>query len=412
MAGVNSSNVGLVYTNYLQEVSETLNHQAKGRQLCKKEKSWTGTHLEWRVHTGRTSAVGFVDDGGQFPTPDKQDYVSARAYRRMMAGKIQLTDGVLAVAKKSPNVARDVITSEVKGLMRDLLKMENFFFFRDGSGKVATVMVNYAGGTPTLVEVDDPRGLWEGAQFDLYASGGTLRATQAAVSTIASAPDATDYAQVTLSGNASTAMVATDYLTWKGATSSNTITGLKALIDDTSTTNFQYVSTTSVPRYTSLVMGNSGTARELTPNLFRQMLAGIKQKAGNDAPAKGLTVLASNWDAINVEELYEGDMRLSPSDKVGGLAIQSFQSALGKIDIVTDADMLLGSMFFGDFGQIYRGVQKPLAWRKDGQASIFKRNDEAGVYTATALEIAEYLIKERHTSGRLDDLSYSRSTVY
>ena len=69
-------------------------------------------------------------------------------------------------------------------------------------------------------------------------------------------------------------------------------------------------------------------------------------------------------------------------------------------------------MFFADFSQIHRGVQKPLAWRRDGKGSIFKRNDESGVYTATALEICEHFIKERHTSGRLDDLSYSRSTVY
>lgn len=411
MAGVNSSNVGLTFTNYLKEVSETLNHRSKGRRLARQKKNWGGSHLEWRVHTQRTAGVGWVDDGGQFPTPDKQDYVAAKAYRRMIAGKIQLTDGVMAAAKRSAQVARDVVSSESNGLMRDILKEENYHFFRDGTGKTGIVKVAYATGATTLAEVDDARGLWEGSGYDLYSSGGTLRTSDNIVSKVASAPDATNYAQVTFSAALSTAMAVDDYFVRKDNTSAKTVTGLKSLIDDTATT-FQNVNVSTYPRYASLVMSNSGTARELTPALFRQMLAGIKQKSGSEAPSRGLTVLASNWDAINVEELYEGELRLSPSDSVGGFAVSSFQSALGRIDIVTDTDMLLGSMFFADFSQIYRGVQKPLAWRRDGRGSIFKRNDEAGVYTATALEIAELFIKERHSSGRLDDLSYTRSTVF
>lgn len=410
MAGVTSSTVGLTFTNYLQEVSETLNHQSKGRLLCRQKKNWTGSHLEWRVHTQRTSAVGFVDDGGQFPVADKQDYVAAKAYRRMIVGKIQLTDGVMAAAKRSRNVARDVISSETKGLMRDILKEENFHFFRDGTGKVAGCPA-VSTASATTITVDDGRGLWEGSTYDLLTSSGAVK--QAGLGAVSLVDSALTSSNVTFDVATAygTSTATTDYFVRAGATSSKTITGLESLIDDTAAT-FQAVPVGTYPRYAALVMGNSGGARELTPSLFRQMLAGLKQKSGNDNPSKGITVLASNWDAISVEELYEGDIRLSPSDKVAGLAVQSFQSFLGRVDIVTDPDMLLGKMFFADFSQIHRGVQKPLAWRRDGRGSIFKRSDVSGVYTATALEICEHFIKERHTSGRLDDLSYSRSTAY
>ena len=68
-------------------------------------------------------------------------------------------------------------------------------------------------------------------------------------------------------------------------------------------------------------------------------------------------------------------------------------------------------MFFCDFSKIYRAVQKQLGWRREG-GSIFKRSDVSGVYTATAIEIAELYIKERFTSGKIEDLNESRNIAY
>jgi hypothetical protein len=68
-------------------------------------------------------------------------------------------------------------------------------------------------------------------------------------------------------------------------------------------------------------------------------------------------------------------------------------------------------MFFADFSQIYRAVQRQLDWRRQN-GSIFLRSDQRGEWTATALEIAEYYIEERHTSGKIEDLEETRSTMY
>ena len=409
MAGVNSTNTGLALTNYLDDISETLNHKAVGRLLCKKEEEWRGTHLEWRVHVGRNSAISPTDDGGAIPVADKQDYIAARAYRRMAVGAIQITDGAMAACKKSKAVARDVVESEIKGVMRDFLKFDNYFFLRDGTGVCGTVMVNYAGGTPTLVEVDDARGLWEGATVQLRTVAGVLRGNLV-ISSIAEAPDANGFAQVTVAAG-NVAMIATDILCWNQATGTNTITGLQALIN-TGEALFQNVVVTSFPHYGSLIMANGNVARDLTPGLFRQMLAGLRQKSGQDRPSV-VSVLGSNWDLINVEELYEGELRLSPGDTSGGLAVASFNSTLGRIDIITDTDAPYGQFEFADFSQIHRGVQRPLDWRRDGPGgAIFKRSDVATYYTANVLEVAEYFIKERHTSGRIEDLNYTPVSMY
>ncbi len=405
MAGANISNVGLLFTRYLDGVTETLNHASRARARVKKDDKWTGSHIEWRVHTQRSGAIQYTEDGGSFPVANKQDYTPAKAFRKFLVASIQLTDGVMATGVGS-NVARSVIESEIQGMMRDIKKKENFDFFRDGSGVVATTQTGSSG---TTLIVDDSRSLWEGVEFDVYnAALTTKRATSATITKLTSDPTSAGFATVTIDAAVS-GFLAGDKLVWKNSLN-RACTGLQKLIDD-SAVKFQNVEVGDVPHYTSLVMDGGGDARELTPSLFRRMLAGIMQKSGNEKPASGLTVLTSAWDAINVEELYEGELRMTADSKTAGFAIASFQSALGKINIEVDTDAPYGQMFFCDFDQVYRATQRKLGWRKQGN-SIFLRSDQSGVHTATAIEIMDYYIKARHTSGRLDDLAVNQSTMY
>jgi len=410
MAGVNIGNVGLTFTRYLDGVVESLNQMSKARKLVRQDDQWTGDHIEGRLHTARSPSFGYLEDGSAFASPDKQDYVSYKAYRKFIGGSIQLTDGVMATASKSKNVARDVITSEVEGLMNGMLKHENFAFFRDGTGIAATATTTAAAAATTLY-VDDARALWDKARFQVYTT--TVLRGDLTVTSVASAPSLSGgvYRAVVTVPALAMQVTAADVLYWNGSYG-RAITGLSSLIDNTATT-FQNVAVGTYPRYSSLVLSNSSVKRDLTPTLFRQMMAGIKQKSGSESPTDGLTVLCNNWGAINVEELYEGELRLTPESKVAGLAVASFQSAMGKVDIITDSDAPYGKMFFVDFSKIYRAVQKQLAWRREpGSGAIFKRSDVAGVWTATALEIAELYIKERHTSGRIDDLNETPATMY
>ena len=333
MAGVNISNVGLLFTRYLDGVVDTLNHSSRARQLVKKDDSWTGDHIEGRVHVQRSGAIQAVEDGGAFPTANKQTYAAYKAYRKFLAGSIQLTDGVMATASKSKNVARDVITSEVRGMMRDMLKWENGMFFRDGTGAVAQ-FVETDPSSQTTTEVDDARMLWEGVTYDVYdnaslSSSPTKHGT-ATISTVTEAPTAAGNFTITTDSALPASLAfgtSGDYLVWQNSVN-RCPNGLQSLVDDTSGT-FQNINTATYPHYTSLVLSNSGTNRDLTPSLFRQMLAGLYQKSGSEKPASGLTVLTNSWQAINVEELYEGELRLSPQTKTAGLAVASFQSAFG-----------------------------------------------------------------------------------
>jgi len=407
MAGVNIGNVGLTFTRFLDGVVETLNHTSKARSLVRQEDKWTGSHIEGKIHTARSTSIGYVEDGGAFPVADKQDYQTYQATRKFTVGSVQITDGAMATAAKSPNVARDVVTSEVKGLMNNILKFENGFFFRDGTGTVATITNGMSGATD--IQVDDARMLWDGGTYNMYNAALAAKDGDVVVSNVESALHSSGDALVNFAGALPATSASSDVLVWNGCVN-RAVTGLDKLIDDSAST-FQNIAVGTYPRYASTVLSNSSTKRDLTPSLFRQMLASIQQKSGSERPSDGLTVLCDSWQAINVEELYEGELRLTPESKVGGLAVAAFQSALGRVDIMVDTDCLHNTMFFCDFSKIYRAVQKQLGWRREG-GSIFKRSDVSGMYTATAIEIAEMYIKERHTCGKITDLNDNKATAY
>ena len=411
MAGVNASNVGTTYVHILEGATETLNQSSKARNRVTQNYEWRGSHLEHKLHTARNPAVGFMNDGGVFPVADKEDYLSLKVGRKIVGGSIQLTDAVMATASKSPEVAVDVVSSHTEGLMKGILKFENFFFFRDGTGAIATVSSTVAGGfggsaADTKFLVDDARGFWDKGQYDCY-TGSTFKG-RLTVTSVTEAPHSSGYFQVNCSALGFVMTVA-DTIYWKDSYGI-ALTGLDALVDNSSST-FQSVVVSSYPRYTSMVLSNAGTLRDLDPSLFRQLQAGIYQKTGNDLPVSGLSCLGTSWQLGNLDELYESALRISPETSTGGVATPTFQSSLGKITIEADSDAPYNKMFLVDFSQIYRGVQKKLGWRVEG-GQIFKRSDSAGVWTATAIEIAEMYIKGRNSSGKLKDLNETIKISY
>ncbi len=405
MAGVNIDNVGLTLINYLDGVDASLNDASKARNLVKQNKDWTGAYLEWRVHVQRSGAIGGIEDGGALPVANKQTYATAKVGRRMTAGSIQLTDGVMATASKSKFVAKDVVESEMEGLMTEFLKFENGMFHRNGDGAVATVKTGTSG---TTLICDDARMLWEGVTYDVYNSTLATNYGTCTVSTVASDPTSSGFATVTLTASIPNS-TAGNLIVWKGSVN-RVISGLQKLISDSGT--LQNVVAATYPRHTSLILDASAD-RDLSPTLFRQMQAGLYEKSGSDNPSKVLTCIGSGWQMMNVDELFESELRLTADSKVGGMAMPEFQSSFGRFRVMPDSDAVYGSLAFVDFSQVYRGVQKKLGWRVEKNGSIFKRSDTAAVHTATALEIAELYIRERITSGRLTNLTESsKATMF
>ena len=406
MAGVNADNVGTTYVNILDGATETLNQASKARNKVTQNYEWKGSHIETRLHTARNHAIKFMNDGSTFPVADKEDYTAMKIGRKVVGGSIQVTDVAMATAGKAPQVAVDVVEDHVRRLMENILKFENFFFFRDGTGKVATCKSSVSA---SVFKVDDARALWDGASYDLYNS--TTLVGTVTVSTVASAPDSNGYFSVTLTG--SDPGITTGYnLYWSGAYGI-AYSGLDLLVDDSTSGTFQNVTMSSFPRWTSYVSDNSGTNRDLDPTLFRQVLSAIGHKTGAEAGGLGakLSCLGTYWQLGNLDELYESNLRLTPDTKVAGLSTPTVQSSLGSTKIEADSDAIYHKIIMADLSQVTRGVQKKLGWRQQG-GQIFLRSDTSPVWTATALEVCEMYITGRNSSAKIEDLNESVKSAY
>jgi hypothetical protein len=407
-AGVSIAELGQLFIDYLPEVVETLNNEVLGRKMARNDYKWEGEKIEMKIHMKRNVGIGYTDDGGALPVAGRQTYVPGFAYRKNLVGSVQATDGALATAATKKRAARDTATSELRGMMEGLAKLENFMMYRDGTGVIGLLGTDITG---TEWGITDARGVWDDQTYEIRDSAaiGTLHGTVKAKS-VARALDANGDAVVTSFDALPPGSAAGDYVVWPNSVN-RAITGLDALIDD-GTGSFQGVTVSDYPRYTSPVLSNGGVVRALTPTLFRQMLAAIRQESGN-VPNRSLSVLTNVWETIEVEELYESELRLTADSKVGGFVVASFQSSLGKINIVPDTDAPYNKMFFVDWSQVYRAVQKELDWRRnDKNGSIFTKSDQSLVYRANALEICEYFIKQRNRCGKIEDLEEQIATAY
>ena len=406
MAGVSISDFGASFIDYLPGVTETLNNTVTMRKYARKDHVWEGQNISFFVHLARNIGVGNIEDGGAFPVANKQDYAEARAYRRFLVGSVQITDGALANAATSKRAAIDVVTSELKGMLEGMGKYEEFMSYRDGTGVVGRLGTDVAG---TTWGITDARLIWDKQAYEIHGTLGTSRGT-VTVSSVARALDANSQFAVTSSAALPAGSVANDFVVWPGAVN-RAISGLQLMVDD-ATGTFQNISVTNNPRYTSPVLDNAAVNRPLTPTLFRRTLAMIKQESGGVEPVKGLTVITNNWQGVEVEELYEPDLRITPDTSEVGVNAPRFHSSFGTITIETVHDAPFNTMFFVDFDQIFRATQKELDWRRDKAGGIFQRSDQSAVWRATAMEICEYFIKQRNRCGRIEDLSETASTAY
>ena len=338
--------------------------------------------------------------------------MDAEAYRKFLVGAVRVTDGILNNASTTKNAAITVVKSELEGLLDGVRKWEELQFTRDGTAVVATIGATASGATFT---VSDGRGLWDGKTYEIRdATTNTTIHDTFTVTSISRALTSSDEVTVTPSATlAASGQATSDYVVWGSGSDSawnKAITGLDKLIDD-ATGTFQSISTTTYPRYTSPVLDNGGTDRPLISKLFRQMLAMIKQESGADA-SREIVVLTSVWDGISVEELYENVVRITPDTTTVGLVMPTFQTALGKVSIMTAADSQWGKMFFIDRNEVSWAMQAELDWRRSDGGGIFERDNNSLGYVANAVEISELFIEQRNRCGKIEDLKVSAKTAY
>ncbi len=403
--GATISNFGILNNVYQKGVTWTLNNNVKMKKMARKSTlKWTGDHLVYRVHLERNSGIEGSQDGDNWPTANVQVYASGTVYRKILQSSVQITIPLLATARDDVNAGVDALTSEMGGTVLDFAKLCNLMAYKSGNGAVATVQT---GTTGTTLKVDDSRALWKGGTYDVYDS--TL-ATNRGTLSIASktrAPDSSGYAVCTTDATVPTGTTATDLVVWRNSVN-NMVTGLDALVDNTTGT-FQGISITNNPEYTSIVDSNSGTNRALTPTLYRRLLAAIFSEHGVES---GRYVCITNPHiGVEHEELYEGELRITPDTKTVGNPSPSFASGFGNIQVEYDTDAPFNKLYLPDFNEIYWAEQLPMTWIADTNDSPLRVSEVSAVVRGHLMEIGEYYIENRNSSGRIDDITQDPLTM-
>lgn len=416
--GIQDFGAGFIY--YRPGVVKTLNNTSPARAIPLGKIQWEGEKLLWKVQAFRNTGVTNTLDGGALPPAGKQGYIDAESFSKFIIGTVQVSDGILARAASTKKAAISCLRSELDGLTEGIRKWENYQFTRDGTGVVALLDTAIAGAV-TTIKVDDARALWDKKYYEVRSANtpttilGTFQVKKTARAVAAATTSATQRAiTVTLQSSVSMTASAGDYISWgSGDDAAYGIgwTGLDKLIDDGTSGTFQSVDLSLYPRYSSPVLDNSGTPRPLIPRLFRNMLAMIKQESGQEA-GRDIICITSVWDGINVEELYEGEVRITPDTSIVGLNMPTFQTALGKVRIMTDPDAPYGKMLFVDRNEISRSVNQELDWRKSDGGGIMEKSNSFLGYVANAVEISELVIDQRNRCGKIEDLKVDVKSAY
>ena len=422
MAGVTIDDFGASFIHYLPGVVDTLRWTSTPRKVPLGKVKWEGEKLVKHVHVSLNAAVGATSDGGAIPTAKKNTYQPAESKRKFIVGAVKVSDGILNNTKTTKKAAITVLDSELKGLYKSIHKLESLVFMRDGTGIVALMGTDVDGSSNSTFTVDDARGLWDEAEFVVHDTTSTpttpVPLVNFTVGSVARARDANDESVVTSSAwtTITSGIAANDYVVWKGSSSLDSFglmpTGLDRLIDDGTSGTFQNISLSSYPRYTSPVIDANNST--VTPTILRRMMAMIAQESGQMVKRKSWWVGTSEWDMVNFSELYESEMRITPSDKTLGTDAPTFVSPHGQFTVQSVYDAPYGKIFFVDRKQISRTVQRELDWRPvvNGGGGILGKSHNSLHYTADALEICEYFIEDRRSCGKIENLAQTIDSAY
>lgn len=412
MAGLTLASMGSAFPHRItRPVIEVLNLTCRMRKLTRpSDLKWKGSYIEGRVHVALNPAVSWMQDGGAFPVPDHQTHVPFKVYTTNVGGSVQLSDNVLAAGSGGENNAVDVVKSEMETLTKTLLKVENFAFPRDGSGilcsiRGSTSAVDSPTAAETTVYVSDQRGLMVKGIYEVWDStAATFRGnvTVTKRGNTVSAGTYGQYAAITIASPGLPSGVTAGDVLIKQGTNGIALVGLEKLVDNTTAaTTLQSVAVSSYPEWTSPVISAGSSTLDAT--MFRQLLAAIKQGADEEGGSVDLVWLTNNWQLIEVEELYEPELRIQTSDREKGMPVV-LKTAFGTVRPETDPDFPYNEHICINPSALFLAQQSELHWRGVGGQNLVP-SQQAAVHNGTVWLSEQLYITNRKTCGKITSVN-------
>ncbi len=173
---------------------------------------------------GINGGVGSGEENDNLPQSGSNNYAQFTLTLKNLFGKIELSDKAIRASQNNAGAFVNLLNAEMEGL----LKASKFNFGRmlygDGSGLLATTVVN-SNGSKDKIKVDNIKGLIEGMTIDVYNASG-VKDSVVSGSRILSIDRVNKI--VTLSQSA-TSTIGAGYTVYVQGSKGNEITGLEAI---------------------------------------------------------------------------------------------------------------------------------------------------------------------------------------
>lgn len=421
---LNIGESGLLQRDYNQKLAIAINFAAVSHNLATKQK-WQGSVMEGRIMTTYMNSISAGTDGGVYPTSSQPTLLRTLTGRKFLYASADLTWGILAASSQGENSWGQPIEYITKNLAKAVSKWKNGFFFGAGTGIVGR-LISTSGTTDIRIRAygasRDAIGLsliWDKNTYEVWNAAGTTQrvgllsiAGRRAVPTASPSEISVD---LTSGTTLPASITAGDIIVWRNSLGL-VPDGLQSLInDDTSGTlqGITFSSDLSSHSWVSTVNSNGGNLRPLQPSHFRSLTEGIFTRCGEERPA-GNKVIAFPSQMTNFADMYEGELRIAPSDDVVGSGAKTINTPFGQLELEPDVDCPPTTLFDADMTQIEHCVQMPLGFVNPvyGSSGMFQSSSTSAVLGARMIEIAQYRIQERKTSGKITDLAFEYESNY
>lgn len=395
MAGATLSTFDpILKTQYLGPIREILNYAAKLLERIGTDyDSVTGKNFTIPMHYGRNEGIGARADGGALPAAGSQAYKEAIVPMRYLYGRIQITGPTIKAAANDAGAFTRAISSEIKGVTKDLKSAINRMLAGDGTGALTLCGTTSAS---TTVVVASTSKLRAGMPIDVlvYADGTT--STGAADRLVTSVTNATSFV---ISG----AAITTDstFAVYVKGSRNLEIMGLGGIVAATDIPggygSFQNLAVASYPWHKATVQANGGTARPISDNLLQTLFDTVKAAGAGEISALYTTsgVRRAYQALLTATKVLSNTMELK-----GGAKTITFND----FPFIVDDMLPTGKIFGVDESSLQMFKMADFDWM-DQDGAVLSRVSGYDAYEAVLycyMELGNYV---RNANGVLADIT-------
>lgn len=390
--------------DYQPSIREQLNNEIMMlAQIESRSKDVEGRRAVLSLHVTRNSGVGPRAEGGTLPTAGNQGYAEERVGLKYNYGRIQINGPVIRAMKSDTGSFTRAISSETKGVVKDLKREVNWQVFNNTEGTIAQCDTTSSSTEVELASDTDSatmRRFEVGMRVDIGTLGSPATVVSGAVISAIDTDVAGGTQSITIDSSVST--TSSHYVTLSGSKNASGatlgLTGLRSIVANSGT--LFNINPSTHPVWKSTVDGNGGTNRAATDNVFEKVIDEIWLQSG-EAPT---FIVTSPGVRRNFAAQLKSQKRFSDTvDLKGGFKALTVDAGNTSLPIAVDRDAPDNTAFLLNLPCLTQHQSSDWEFM-DEDGAVLNRVSGVDAYEATLFKYHELTTDRRNVHGLINDL--------